>query len=194
MCSAGTSFKLKWSKTIQTLTCKYNTQLPRTRQFAITKHQMAEGWFIHRPSCRSSDNICVLEMLSVSNWLRPENGPDENIDEVSDSYVVDDCRMLGRADGVGIVSWYSVTRCTILRDCTTSPIVGLWFASGATQAAAIVHTRTKSSFGYLPVSLGSASSSNLSLSRRIGRACNHEVMNVFNSNDQQQNDLNKWLN
>jgi len=70
--------------------------------------------------------------------------------------------MLGRAGGVGIDSWNSTDRCTILSDCTTSPIVGLWFASGETQAAAIVHTRTKSSFGYWPPSLGSASSSNLS--------------------------------
>jgi hypothetical protein len=86
--------------------------------------------------------------------------------------------MLGRARGVGKDSCNSTERCTILRDCTTSPIVGLWFASGETQAAAIVHTRTKSSLGYWPPSLGSANSSNLSLSRRIGRACS-QYSNIF---------------
>ena len=86
-------------------------------------------------------------MFSVSKGLRPEKGPDENMDEVpSDSYAVA-VRVLGRAGGVGTDSWNSVERCTILSDCTTSPIVGLWFASGETQAAAIVHTLTKSSFG-----------------------------------------------
>jgi hypothetical protein len=84
--------------------------------------------------------------------------------------VVEDCLTLGRAGGVGMDSWNS-ERWTIFSDCTTSPIVGLWLASGETQAAAIVHTRTKSSFGYWPPSLGSASSSSVSLSRKIGRAC-----------------------
>lgn len=126
----------------------------------------------HRPSCRSSENNAVFEMFSLSKALRPEKRLDENIDEVpSDSYVVEDCLILGWVEVVKTESWCSITRCTILRDCTTSPIVGRWFASGETHAAAMVHTRTKSSFGYFPASLGSATSSNLSLSLRIGRAC-----------------------
>lgn len=95
-------------------------------------------------------------------------------DVPSDSNVVDDCLRLGRValEELNMESWFSTMRCTILSDCTTSPIVGLWLASGATQAAAIVQTRTKSSFGYFPPSLGSASSSSLSLSLRIGLVCN----------------------
>ena len=125
----------------------------------------------YRPSWRSSEKTAVREMLSLSKTLRPEKGPEENIEDVpSDSKVVDDCRRLGRTLEVVMESWYSVTLCTILRDCTTSPIVGRWLASGATQAAAIVQTRMKSSFGYFPPSLGSASSSSRSLSLRIGLA------------------------
>jgi len=40
----------------------------------------------HRPSWRSSEKTAVLGMVSVSKGLRPEKGPEENMDEVpSDS-------------------------------------------------------------------------------------------------------------
>lgn len=126
----------------------------------------------------------MRERLSLSIPLKPENGPDEKIDDdPSDSNVVDDGPIF-RLFGVGwrlelvcvsvnpslsLLWWFSLVRWTIFKDWTTSPMVGLWFASGATQAAAIAHTCTKSSFGYLPPSLGSTSSPNRSLSLRIGR-------------------------
>jgi len=49
-------------------------------------------------------------------------------------------------------------------------MVGRWLASEETHAAAIVQTRTKSSLGYFPPSVGSASSSKWSLSLRMGLA------------------------
>jgi len=40
----------------------------------------------HRPSWRSSEKTAVLGIVSVSKGLRPEKGPEENMDEVpSDS-------------------------------------------------------------------------------------------------------------
>ncbi|RWW60383.1 hypothetical protein BHE74_00032628 [Ensete ventricosum] len=68
----------------------------------MTKHEHKP----HLPSCRSSENTAVLEMLSLSKRLRPEKGPDENMEEVaSDSKVVDDCLLWGLVDGVGKGSW-----------------------------------------------------------------------------------------
>eukprot|EP00268_Persea_americana_P002286 TRINITY_DN106803_c0_g1_i1.p1 TRINITY_DN106803_c0_g1~~TRINITY_DN106803_c0_g1_i1.p1 ORF type:complete len:101 (+),score=16.36 TRINITY_DN106803_c0_g1_i1:120-422(+) len=95
--------------------------------------------------------------------LLPDEAP-------SDSYLVEGQCLIS----VTIKSWYSIPRCTILRDCTTSPIMGRCFGSSATHAAAMVHTFTKSSFGYFPPRFGSASSSNLSLRLRNGRAYNEE--------------------
>lgn len=146
----------------------------------------------HLPSWRSSEKTAVREMLSLSKALRPEKGPEENIEDVpSDSKVVDDCLQLGRTLAEVMESWYSVTRCTILSDCTTSPIVGRWLASGATQAAAIVQTRTKSSFGYLPPSFGSASSSSRSLSLSIGLAWKYmkRTCNLFCTYDETKRTL-----
>lgn len=102
--------------------------------------------------------MVVLERFSPSRPARPDTGPDENIDDdPSDSKVVEVGRVFCQltvkdlwdtlADvGVSAV-WRSSRlsnslrdRWTSFRDWTTSPIVGLWLASGATQAAAMAAT------------------------------------------------------
>lgn len=117
--------------------------------------------------------MAFLDKLSLSVKLKLEKGPEKNVDVAValSSLIVDDGLVLERVMEDNVLgSWISVVRWTILRDCTTSPIVGRWLASGATQAAAIVHTRRQSFSGYFPTILGSTRSSKRSLSRRIGRA------------------------
>lgn len=157
--------------------------LTRTHTLSNLAENRLRDWvFSYLPSWRSSEKRVARGMLSWSNALRPEYGPDENIEDVpSDSKVVDDCFWAARVFVVADVSWYSVTRCTIFSDCTTSPMVGRWFASGATQAAAIVQTRAKSSIGYFPPSFGSASSSRRSVSLRIGLDCITKIQSVMTS-------------
>jgi hypothetical protein len=53
---------------------------------ALTKFSKQMTINTHLPSCKSSEKTAVLFTFSLSQKLKPENGPEENIEEVqSDS-------------------------------------------------------------------------------------------------------------